>query len=31
VPFVNLVAPVIATGFMLHLFEGMRRRAGGIG
>jgi uncharacterized protein involved in cysteine biosynthesis len=26
VPFVNLVAPVIATGFMLHLFEGMRRQ-----
>lgn len=31
VPFVNLVAPVIATGFMVHLFEGMRRRAGGFG
>ena len=26
VPFVNLIAPVIATGFMLHLFEGMRRQ-----
>ena len=27
VPFVNLVAPVIATAFMLHVFEEMRRRA----
>lgn len=26
VPFVNLVAPVIATAFMVHLFEGMRPR-----
>lgn len=24
IPFVNLVAPVIATGFMVHLFQGMR-------
>src|SRR5690606_4741546 len=24
VPLVNLVAPVIATAFMVHLFEGMR-------
>lgn len=28
IPFVNLVAPVIATAFMLHLFERMRRDAG---
>jgi uncharacterized protein involved in cysteine biosynthesis len=27
IPFVNLVAPVIATAFMLHLFEGLQRRA----
>ena len=27
VPFVNLVAPVVATAFMLHLFEGMRPAA----
>lgn len=25
VPFVNLVAPVIATAFMVHVFEGLRR------
>lgn len=25
VPFVNLVAPVIATAFMVHLFEGLRQ------
>src|SRR5829696_1233871 len=25
VPFVNLVAPVVATVFMVHLFEGLRR------
>jgi uncharacterized protein involved in cysteine biosynthesis len=25
VPLVNLVAPVIATAFMVHLFEGLRR------
>jgi hypothetical protein len=24
----NLIAPVIATCFMVHLFEGLRRRAG---
>jgi uncharacterized protein involved in cysteine biosynthesis len=24
VPLVNLVAPVIATAFMVHLFEGLR-------
>jgi CysZ protein len=28
VPFVNLVAPVIATAFMIHIFEEMRQRAG---
>ena len=27
VPFVNLIAPVVATAFMLHLFEPMRRAA----
>lgn len=27
VPLVNLVAPVIATAFMVHLFEGLRRQA----
>jgi CysZ protein len=26
VPILNLIAPVIATSFMLHLFEAMRRR-----
>ena len=26
VPIVNLVTPIIATGFMLHVFEGLRRR-----
>ncbi len=25
VPFVNLIAPVVATAFMVHLFEGLRR------
>jgi CysZ protein len=28
VPFVNLIAPVIATCFMVHLFEGLCRRGG---
>jgi uncharacterized protein involved in cysteine biosynthesis len=28
VPVLNLVAPVIATCFMVHLFEGLRRRSG---
>ncbi|MGH6932298.1 MAG: EI24 domain-containing protein, partial [Dongiaceae bacterium] len=28
IPFVNLIAPVIGTAFMLHLFEGMRRSTG---
>lgn len=27
-PFVNLIAPIIATGFMLHVFETLRQRAG---
>ncbi len=32
VPIVNLVTPVVATGFMLHVFERLRRReAGGDG
>ena len=26
VPFLNLVAPIVATGFMLHVFERLRRR-----
>ena len=26
-PLVNLVMPIVATGFMLHVFEGLRRRA----
>ena len=29
IPFLNLVAPVVATAFMLHLFESMRVTAGG--
>jgi uncharacterized protein involved in cysteine biosynthesis len=28
VPLVNLAAPVIATAFMVHLFESLRRRVG---
>ncbi len=32
VPIVNLVTPIVATGFMLHVFERLRRReAGGTG
>jgi uncharacterized protein involved in cysteine biosynthesis len=31
VPFVNLIAPVIATAFMLHLFEAWRRAEAAIG
>jgi CysZ protein len=27
-PLINLVTPIVATGFMLHVFEGLRRRAG---
>jgi uncharacterized protein involved in cysteine biosynthesis len=30
VPVLNLVAPVVATAFMLHLFERMRREAGAV-
>ncbi len=29
VPFVNLLTPVVATGFMLHVFETLRRREAG--
>ena len=29
VPIVNLVTPVVATGFMLHVFERLRRREAG--
>ena len=29
VPIVNLVAPVIATAFMVHMFEGLRRSSRG--
>jgi uncharacterized protein involved in cysteine biosynthesis len=29
IPFLNLVAPVVATAFMLHLFQSMRVTAGG--
>lgn len=28
VPVLNLLAPVVATAFMVHVFEGLRRRAG---
>jgi uncharacterized protein involved in cysteine biosynthesis len=28
VPIVNLLAPVVATAFMVHVFEGLRRQAG---
>jgi uncharacterized protein involved in cysteine biosynthesis len=31
VPIVNLVTPVVATGFMLHVFERLRRREAGGG
>ncbi|MEE8248136.1 MAG: EI24 domain-containing protein, partial [Alphaproteobacteria bacterium] len=27
VPLVNLITPIVATAFMLHVFEGLRRRA----
>lgn len=26
-PLINLIMPIVATGFMLHVFEGLRRRA----
>ncbi len=29
VPIVNLVTPIVATGFMLHVFECLRRREAG--
>ncbi len=29
VPLVNLITPIVATAFMLHVFEGVRRRAAG--
>ncbi len=29
VPIVNLVTPIVATGFMLHVFERLRRREAG--
>lgn len=29
IPIVNLLAPVVATGFMLHVFEAIRRRSTG--
>ena len=29
VPLVNLITPIVATAFMLHVFEGMRRREAG--
>jgi uncharacterized protein involved in cysteine biosynthesis len=25
-PLLNLLMPIVATGFMLHVFEGLRRR-----
>ena len=28
IPLVNLVTPIIATAFMLHVFEDLRRRSG---
>lgn len=28
VPLVNLITPLVATGFMLHLFEGLRSKSG---
>lgn len=28
IPLLNLLAPVVATAFMVHVFEGLRRRAG---
>ncbi len=31
VPFLNLVAPIVAAGFMLHVFERLRRREAGAG
>jgi uncharacterized protein involved in cysteine biosynthesis len=28
IPIVNLFAPIVATGFMVHVFEDLKRRAG---
>ncbi len=30
IPIVNLFAPIVATGFMVHVFEDLRRRAGAL-
>ena len=30
VPIVNLFAPIVATGFMVHIFERLRRREGSL-
>ena len=30
IPLVNLFAPIVATGFMVHVFEDLRRRAGAL-
>ena len=30
IPFVNLFAPIVATGFMVHVFEDLKRRAGAL-
>ena len=30
IPIVNLFAPIVATGFMVHVFEDLKRRAGGL-
>ena len=30
IPLVNLFAPIVATGFMVHLFEDLKRRAGAL-
>ena len=29
IPIVNLIAPVIATAFLVHLYQGLQRRAAG--
>ncbi len=30
IPIVNLFAPIVATGFMVHVFEDLKRRAGAL-
>jgi uncharacterized protein involved in cysteine biosynthesis len=30
IPLVNLFAPIVATGFMVHVFEDLKRRAGAL-